>query len=111
VNDWQHATEIAEILADSIGKGGLPPTITGNPAFDRVIARATAESIATWEDSLIQTRPQQAAGNTSSGVVSSLTRIPIIRSILSFCFKIWAYRHVRTASSASVHPRRSSLYF
>ena len=48
-NDWQHATELAEDLAEWIGKGGFPPTITGNAAFDRVVARATAESIATWE--------------------------------------------------------------
>ena len=48
-NDWGTATEIAENLAEWLAKGGLPPRITGGTAFDRVVARATIQSIATWE--------------------------------------------------------------
>ena len=48
-DDWQSATEIAENLTDWIGKGGLPPTITGYESFDRIIARATLQAIAAWE--------------------------------------------------------------
>ena len=48
-DDWQEASQLAETLGEWINKGGFPPTITGNAEFDRIVARATAESIAAWE--------------------------------------------------------------
>lgn len=48
-DDWQEATELAEVLAEWINKGGFPPTITGNKVFDRLVVKATVESIAAWE--------------------------------------------------------------
>ena len=48
-NDWGAATAIAENLAEWIAKDGLPPRITGRTGFDRIIVRATVQSIATWE--------------------------------------------------------------
>lgn len=48
-SDWGAATEIAENLAEWLAKGGVPPRITGRTEFDRIVIRATVQSIATWE--------------------------------------------------------------
>lgn len=48
-DDWQTAAEIAEALAEWIGKDGFPPGITGCSAFDRIVVQATVQRIAAWE--------------------------------------------------------------
>lgn len=48
-DDWDEATELAEMLVDWIERQGCPPTITGIAAFDRIITAATAHAVATWE--------------------------------------------------------------
>jgi len=48
-DDWDEATELAEMLVDWIERQGFPPTITGIAAFDRIVAAATAKAVATWE--------------------------------------------------------------
>ena len=48
-DDWGEATDLAEALVDWIERQGAPPKITGNRAFDRIAAAATAQAIATWE--------------------------------------------------------------
>jgi len=48
-DDWDEATELAEILVEWIERQGFPPTITGIAAFDRIVTAAAARAIATWE--------------------------------------------------------------
>ena len=48
-DDWDEATDLAEMLVDWIERQGFPPTITGIPAFDRIVAAATGKAIAAWE--------------------------------------------------------------
>jgi len=48
-DDWDEATELAEMLVDWIERQGFPPTITGNTAFDRIVTAATAKAVAAWE--------------------------------------------------------------
>lgn len=48
-DDWDEATDLAEALVDWIERGGVPPTITGLVAFDRIVTAATAQAVATWE--------------------------------------------------------------
>ncbi len=45
---WGIAIERAESLLEWLAKGGFPPTIGGRPIFNRLVARATCEAIATW---------------------------------------------------------------
>ena len=48
-NDWQAAGGRADELLGWLRKGGFPPRITGIEPFDRIVTRATCESIAAWE--------------------------------------------------------------
>lgn len=48
-DDWDEATDLAEMLVDWIERQGFPPTITGIAAFDRIVVAATAQAVATWE--------------------------------------------------------------
>ena len=48
-DDWGSAAEIADNLICWLARDGFPPTISGHRAFDRIVARATCESIAAWE--------------------------------------------------------------
>jgi len=46
---WEEAAEVAENLTAWVSKGGLPPSITGQPRFDRIVANAICKAIAAWE--------------------------------------------------------------
>ena len=48
-DDWDEATDLAELLVDWIERQGFPPTITGIVAFDRIVTAATAKAVAAWE--------------------------------------------------------------
>lgn len=48
-DDWNEATELAEMLVDWIERQGFPPTITGIATFDRIVTAAAATAIAAWE--------------------------------------------------------------
>lgn len=45
---WGQAILIAEDLLTWLKKDGFPPSITGKPVFDRLVARATCEAITQW---------------------------------------------------------------
>ena len=49
LNNWEKAEELAHELAGRIADGGVPPLITGNADFDRIVVRATIEAIMAWE--------------------------------------------------------------
>ncbi len=46
--EWGLAGELADALTEWFARGGFCPRITGKPTFDKVIAKATAEAIASW---------------------------------------------------------------
>jgi len=46
---WTEAGELADGLLEWLIKGGYPPEITGVLLFDSVVARATCESVASWD--------------------------------------------------------------
>jgi hypothetical protein len=48
-NDWVAAAEIADGLIQWLAKDGKPPKITGQPAFDKLVAKNACEAIAQWE--------------------------------------------------------------
>lgn len=48
-DDWAKAEEHANDLHVWINRGGFAPTITGQPAFDRLVAINTCVSILTWD--------------------------------------------------------------
>ncbi len=48
-DDWEQAGTVADGLLSWLNRGGFPPVITGVPAFDALVAKATCESIATWD--------------------------------------------------------------
>jgi hypothetical protein len=45
---WGEAILKAEDLLTWLERNGFPPSITGKPVFDRIVARATCEAIAYW---------------------------------------------------------------
>lgn len=47
--DWGLAAELADGLLEWLAKGGFPPEITGVQVFDKLVARATCESVAAWD--------------------------------------------------------------
>ncbi len=47
--DWEAAATVADGLLAWLNNGGFPPMITGVPGFDVLVARATCESIASWD--------------------------------------------------------------
>ena len=48
-DNWDEATDLAEMLVDWIERQGFPPTITGITTFDRIVTAATAKAVAAWE--------------------------------------------------------------
>lgn len=48
-DDWQEAATIADGLLTWLNRGGFPPAITRTSAFDTIVAKATCESIASWD--------------------------------------------------------------
>lgn len=47
--DWDRVTEVAEGLLQWLEKGGFPPTITGNPKRDKLMAEMTCSVLSEWE--------------------------------------------------------------
>ncbi len=45
---WQAIGEAAEALLQWLKRDGFPPTITGNKAFDKLIALRTCEALVDW---------------------------------------------------------------
>lgn len=48
-DEWGDAAEVADALLDWTVKGGLPPTITGKPAVDRLITCNLCEAVSAWD--------------------------------------------------------------
>jgi hypothetical protein len=48
-DEWGEAAELADDLMEWLAKGGSPPTITGKPKFDVVIAKAACDCLCAWD--------------------------------------------------------------
>jgi hypothetical protein len=46
--DWQALGEVAEALLTWLKRDGFPPKITGNAAFDKLIALRACEALVDW---------------------------------------------------------------
>lgn len=47
--EWERASEIAGDLGVWLERGGFPPTISGHPHFDKIVAKSTCQAIFAWE--------------------------------------------------------------
>lgn len=46
---WEWACELADSLLAWVERGGFLPTITGKPAFDRIVIWQTCQAVKSWE--------------------------------------------------------------
>ena len=49
LDDWESAEVQARDLLEWLDKKGFPPSITGQQAFDAIVARCACQAVISWE--------------------------------------------------------------